>query len=147
MVSRHSSPSYAERSATQHRIYFRSAQAGFDGSHAPRDSYSGEAKHAPEAFLAQFRLFARQNSVPDTERARQLIGKLTGPAQLWNTLTFANDPTTATEAQIALGLRKAFGQEYAGVRALRAIFHVTAQPTQSGAQRLLALDQREEQVS
>ena len=110
------------------------------------EPYSGEAKRAPEAFLAQFRLYARQNSVPDTERARQLIGKLTGPAQLWYTLTFANDPTTATEAQIALGLRKAFGQEYAGVRALRAMFHVTAQPTQSGAQRLLALDQREEQA-
>ena len=45
-----------------------------------------------------------------------------------------------------LRLRKAFGQEYAGVRALRAMFHVTAQPTQRGSQRLLALDQREEQA-
>ena len=51
------------------------------------DPYSGEANRAPEAFLAQFRLNARQNSVPDTERARQLIGKLTGPTQLWCTLT------------------------------------------------------------
>ena len=94
--------------------------------------------------MAQFRLYARQNSAQHTEHARQLIGKLTGPAhfaQLWYTLTFANDPTTATEAHIALGLRKASGQEYAGVQALLAMFHVTAQPTQSGAQRLLALDQ------
>ena len=30
---------------------------------------------------------------------RPPIGKLTGPAQLWYTLTFANDPTTATEAK------------------------------------------------
>jgi hypothetical protein len=75
-----------------------------------------------------------------------LIGKLTGPAQTWYTLTFANDPATATESLIALGLRKAFGQEYAGARALRAMYQVTAQPTQSGAQRLLALDQREEQA-
>ena len=80
------------------------------------DPYSAEANRAPEAFLAQFRLYARQNSVPDTERARQSICKLTGPAQLWYTLTFANDPTAATEAHIALGLRKALGQEYAGVR-------------------------------
>ena len=45
------------------------------------DPYSGEAKRAPEAFSAQFRLYARQNFVPGTERARQSIGKLTGPAQ------------------------------------------------------------------
>ena len=71
---------------------------------------------------------------------------LTGPAQLWYTLTFANDPTTATEAQIALGLRKAFGQEYADVRSLWTMLHVTAQPTQNVARHLLALDQRVEQV-
>ena len=41
------------------------------------NTYSGEANRAPEAFLAQFRLYARHNSVPDTERARQLIGKFT----------------------------------------------------------------------
>jgi len=110
------------------------------------EAYAGEAHRAPEAFLAQFYLYARQNNVPATERARQLIGKLTGPAQTWYTLTFANDPAAATESQIALGLRKAFGQEYAGARALRAMYYVTAQPTQSGAQRLLALDQREEQA-
>ena len=110
------------------------------------EAYAGEAHRAPEAFLAQFYLYARQNNVPATERARQLIGKLTGPAQTWYTLTFANDPDAATESQIALGLRKAFGQEYAGARALRAMYQVTAQPTQSGAQRLLALDQREEQA-
>ncbi len=51
-----------------------------------------------------------------------------------------------TKSQIVFGLRKAFGQEYAGVWALRAMFHVTAQPTQSGGQRLLALYQREEQA-
>jgi hypothetical protein len=88
----------------------------------------------------------RQQNVPASERARQLIGKLTGPAQSWYTLTFANDPAAATESQIALGLRKTFGQEYAGVRALRAIYQVHPLPTQSGAQRLLALDHREEQA-
>ena len=72
------------------------------------DPYSGEANRAQEAFLAQFRLYAWQNSVPDTERALQLIGKLTCPAQLWYTFTFANDPTTATKAQTALGPCKAF---------------------------------------
>ena len=110
------------------------------------EAYAGEAHRAPEAFLAQFYLYARQNNVPASERARQLIGKLTGPAQTWYTLMFANDPATATESLIVLGLRKAFGQEYAGARALRAMYQVTAQPTQSGAQRLLALDQREEQA-
>jgi len=108
--------------------------------------YSGESDRTPEAFLAQYYLYVRQHHVPATERARQLIGKLTGLAQNWYTLTFANDPGTATESQIALGLRKAFGKEYAGVGALRALYHVTPQPTQSGAQRLLALDQREQQA-
>ena len=108
--------------------------------------YSGESDRTPEAFLAQYYLYVRQQRVPAAERARQLIGKLTGLAQSWYTLTFANDPGTATDSQIALGLRKAFGKEYAGVRALRAMYHVTPQPTQSGAQRLLALDQREQQA-
>ena len=54
--------------------------------------------------------------------------------------TIASDPAAATESKIALGLRKAFGHEYAGSRALRALYRVTAQPTQSGAQRLPALD-------
>ncbi len=75
-----------------------------------------------------------------------MIGKLTGPAQTWYTFTFANEPATATESLIALGLSKALGQEYAGARALRVMYQVTAQPTQSGAQRLLALDQHEEQA-
>ena len=75
-----------------------------------------------------------------------MIGNLTGAAQTWYTHTFASDPTLATESQIALGLRKAFGQENAGYRALCALYRVTAQPTQSGAQRLLALAQREEQA-
>ena len=44
-------------------------------------------------------------------------------------------------------LRKAFGQEYAGDRALRALSNVTAQPTNCGAQPgLLALDEREAQA-
>ena len=56
-----------------------------------------------------------------------------------------NDPTV--EAQIASGLRKALGQEYAVMRVLWArMFHVTAQPTQSEAQPLLALEQRKEQA-
>ena len=108
--------------------------------------FSGETDRTPEAFLAQYYLYVRQQRVPAAERARQLIGKLTGLAQSWYTLTFANDPGTATESQIALGLRKAFGKEYAGVRALRAMYHVIPHPTQSGAQRLLALDQREQQA-
>ena len=33
------------------------------------DTYSGEANRAPKAFLAQFRLYERQNSLPATERA------------------------------------------------------------------------------
>jgi hypothetical protein len=70
---------------------------------------------------------------------------LTGPAQTWYTLPFAND-MEATESQIALGLRKAFGQEYAGVWALRALYHVSPSPEKSGAQRLLVLDHREEQA-
>ena len=109
-------------------------------------SYSGETDRTPEAFLDQYYLYVRQQNVPASERTRQLIGKLTGPAQSWYTLTFANDPAAATESQIALGLRKTFGQEYAGVRALRAIYQVHPLPTQSGAQRLLALDHREEQA-
>ena len=44
---------------------------------------SGEDSRTPEAFLAQFHLYVRKNFVPDTERARQLIGKITGPALLW----------------------------------------------------------------
>ena len=108
-------------------------------------AYSGESDRSPEAFLAQYYLYARQQKVPASEGARQLIGKLTGPAQTWYTLTFAND-MEATESQIALGLRKAFGQEYAGVWALRALYHVSPSPVQSGAQRLLALDHREEQA-
>ena len=70
---------------------------------------------------------------------------LSGPAVVHPHIRQRPD-TTATEAQIALGLYKAFGQEYAGVRALRAAFHVSAQPTQSGAQGPMALDQREEQA-
>ena len=66
------------------------------------DVYSGKASRAAEAFFAKSRLYARQKSVPDTKRARQSIGKLTGPAQLWYTLTFANDPMAATKA---FGLR------------------------------------------
>jgi hypothetical protein len=112
------------------------------------EAYAGEAHRAPEAFLAQFYLYAMQNNVPAAERTRhwQLIGKLTGAAQTWYTLAFANDPSAATEAQIVLGLRKAFGQEYAGERALLAMFHVTPQPTQGGHQRLLGLYQREKQA-
>ena len=106
-------------------------------------AYSGNSDGSPEAFLAQYYLYARHQQVPSHERARQLISKLTGTAQDWYTMEFAND-IEPTESQIALGLRKAFGQEYAGVWALRSLYHVSPSPTQSGAQRLLALDQREE---
>ncbi len=91
------------------------------------EAYASEAHRAPEAFLAQFYLYAWQNNVPSTERACQLIGKLTGAAQTWYTRAFTNDPAAATESQIRLGLRKAFGQEYAGARALRAMFQLVAQ--------------------
>jgi hypothetical protein len=101
--------------------------------------YSGTG--SPEAWLAEFYLYARP--VPSGERARQLIAKLADQAKTWYTLTFANADAPATEAQLAVGLRKLFGKEYAGAWALRDLFHVTAQPSQSGAQRLLALDQRE----
>ena len=111
------------------------------------DVYSGEASRASEAFLAQFRLYARKNSVLDTERVRQSLGKVTGSPQLWYTPTFAND-RRQPEAQIALVLRKrSVRSMLPSTCKLLAVFHVTAQPTQSGAQRLLALDQREEQVS
>ena len=109
-------------------------------------AYAGEPDRTPEAFLTQYYLYARQQNVPAAERARQLINKLTGPAQIWYTLTFANEAVAATESQIALGLRKQFGQEYAGVKALRAVYQVNPLPTQSGAQRLLTLDHREEQA-
>lgn len=108
--------------------------------------FVGDGPVTPEAFLAQYRLQARQNKVPTEERPRQLSAKLTGTALSWYTLTFSRNPEVATEAQLSLGLRKAFGQEYAGARALRAIYHVLAQPTQGGAQRLMALDQKEEQA-
>jgi hypothetical protein len=109
--------------------------------------YSGEQPAIiPEAFLAQFRLYAQQHGVPERERLRQLIAKLTGEAQRWYALEFGNDPTRVSEATIAVGLRREFGREYEGVRALRAMYNVTVQPTQSGAQRLMALNLREEQA-
>ena len=71
------------------------------------DPYSAEANRAPEAFLAQFRLYARQNSVPDTERApgRQLIGKLTVPLALPSCGTPSHSPTTLQRPQRQYRLR------------------------------------------
>ena len=109
--------------------------------------YSGEQPAViPEAFLAQFRLYAQQHDVPERERVRQLSAKLTGEAQRWYTLEFGNNPTRVSEEQIAVGLRREFGREYEGVRALRAMYHVPVHPTQTGAQRLMALNLREEQA-
>ena len=51
-------------------------------------------------------------------------------------LEFSRQPEAATEAQLAYGLRKAFGREYEGARALRAMYHVSANPDLGGAQRL-----------
>lgn len=110
-------------------------------------AFSGsERNRTPEAFLAQFYLYAHQQKVPAEERPRQLVGKLTGPAQAWYTHKFATNPDAATEAQIALGLRQTFGVEYAGVWALRAMYAVAPSPTQSGSDRLRALDESEERA-
>ncbi len=96
--------------------------------------------------MAQYYLYDTQQKVLRSEGARQLIGKLTGPTQTWYIQTLAND-LEATESQIALRLRRAFGQEYVGVWALWALYHVSPSPTQSDTQRLLALDHCEEQHS
>ena len=67
--------------------------------------------------------------------------------QTWYTQAITwSASVAATGSKIGLGLRRAPGREYPDFRALRALCHVTAQQTQSGAQRLLALDQREEQA-
>jgi hypothetical protein len=71
----------------------------------------------PKAFLAQFRTQAHHFSVPSDLLTRLLIAKLTGDALDWFHLHFSGKDATATIAQIAVGLRTAFGQEYAGARA------------------------------
>ena len=53
-------------------------------------------------------------SVPPDLLTRQLIVKLTGDALDWLHLHFAGQDATATIDQIAVGLRTAFGHEYAG---------------------------------
>ena len=62
------------------------------------------------------------------------------------TTEFAHQPDAVTEAQIACGLRKAFGREYEGVRAHRAMYQASANPDLGGAQRLRELMQREERA-
>ena len=108
--------------------------------------YAGETSGLPEAFLAAFRLLARQAGVPLEERTRQLCAKLTGNAHEWFTTEFAHQLDAVTEAQIACGLRKAFGREYEGARAHRAMYHASANPDLGGAQRLRDLTQREERA-
>ena len=108
--------------------------------------YTGDASGLPEAFLAAFRLFARQAGVPPDERTRQLSAKLAGNAHDWFTTEFAHQQEAVTEAQIACGLRKAFGREYEGVRAHRAMYQASANPDLGGAQRLRELTQREERA-
>ena len=72
------------------------------------DTYSGEASRAPvrrrRLSWPSFVCMRGRTPFLGAERARELIN---GPAQLWYTLTLANDPTTAIEAQTALGLCKA----------------------------------------
>ncbi len=85
-------------------------------------SFSGV--DAPEAFLAQFPTQAHHLSVPSDLLTRQLIAKLTEDALDWFHLHFAGQDATATIDQIAVGLRTAFGQEYAGTRAYWDTWHV-----------------------
>ena len=108
--------------------------------------YTGETSGLPEAFLAAFRVLARQAGIPLDERTRQLCAKLAGNAHDWFTTEFAHQLEAVTEAQIACGLRKAFGREYEGVRAHRAMYQASANPDLGGAQRLRELTQREERA-
>ena len=109
-------------------------------------AYAGEPDQSPKAFLAQYYLYAWRQNVPVSERAPQLIGKVTWPRPDLVHPHVRQRRRGHTKSQIALDLRKAFRQEYTRVWALSAMFHVTAQPTQSGAQRLFALDRRKEQA-
>ena len=61
-------------------------------------AFTGDNTCPPEAFLAQYRLHARQNKVPSDERARQLSAKLAGAAQDWFNLEFSRQPEAATDA-------------------------------------------------
>ena len=107
-------------------------------------SYSGV--DAPEAFLAQFRTQAHHLSVPPDLLTRQLIAKLTGDALDWFHLHFAGQDATATSDQIAVGLRTAFGQEYAGARAYWDTWHVQTNYALPGPHRLRVLNQTEERA-
>ena len=107
-------------------------------------SYSGV--DAPEAFLAQFRTQAHHLSVPPDLLTRQLIAKLTGDALDWFHLHFAGQDATATIDQIAVGLRTAFGQEYAGARAYLDTWHVQTNYALPGPHRLRLLNQKEERA-
>ena len=99
----------------------------------------------PEAFLAQFHLCAQQTLSPG-QAARQSIGKLTGAAQTWYSHTL---PSTGQQRPPCP--RSRWGCARLSVSSTpapepSAPCTVTAQPTQGGAQRLLVLDQREEQM-
>ncbi len=106
--------------------------------------YSGDG--APEAFLAQFRTQARHLEIPPQLLPRQLIAKLTGDALTWFNLRFAGQDTTVTLEEIALALRNEFGQEYAGARAFRDMWHIPMDFTLGGAQRLRLMNQLEERA-
>jgi len=106
--------------------------------------YSGAAP--PEPFLARFRTLARHLSVPAELLPRQLIAKLTGEALEWFNLHFAGQDDTASVDQIALGLRAAFGCEFAGAQAYLDTCQVQPNLELSGSQRMLALDQVEERA-
>jgi len=106
--------------------------------------YSGAAP--PEPFLARFRTLARHLLVPAELLPRQLIAKLTGEALEWFNLHFAGQDDTASVEQIALGLRTAFGREFAGAQAYLDTCQVQPNLELGGSQRLLALDQIEERA-
>jgi len=99
---------------------------------------------SPETFLAAFRTQVFQSSLREEELPRQLITKLSGEALAWFNMHFAGQETPATVAEIAYGLRTAFGKEYEGANAYRDTWHVPANLTLDGKDRLRALNQQEE---
>ncbi len=85
-------------------------------------------------------------SVPSDLLTRQLIAKLIGDALDWFHLHFAGQDATATIDQIAVGLRTAFCQEYAGARAYWDTWHVQTNYALPGPHRLRVLNQKEERA-
>ena len=103
--------------------------------------FRGDGKVTPEEFLTQFRLLARQYTLSREERVRQLSAKLADDALKWFNITFGGTSDAATESELALGLRKQFGVEYEGARALRATFMFQGHEAQAGTARVMAIQQ------